>query len=65
MNHQYAYDVASASAAYTLPLVHDLAAMPPAEAFLRLHDVFYTALLAYADACLGWGEKRVPEPSTN
>jgi hypothetical protein len=65
MNQNHAYDVAAASAAYALDVLQEIAALPAGEAYLRLHDLFHTAILAYTNACQGWEAERIPEPSTN
>ncbi len=65
MNHQHAYDVAAASAAYAFNVLPQIIALPASDAFLRLHDLFHTAILAYTDPGHGWEPVRVPEPSTN
>ena len=61
LNH--AYDVAAASASYALDVLQEIAALPAGEAYLRLHDLFHTAILAYVDGQNGWG--LAPEPSEN
>ncbi len=63
MNRQHAYDVSSAAAAYAYNVLPAILEMSGADAFLRLHDLFFTALLAYAEQ--PGGSERVPEPSEN
>ncbi len=61
MNHQHAYDVAAVSAAYVYNILPAIAALPAAEAYLRLHDLFFNAILAYAEP----GNFKHMEPSEN
>jgi hypothetical protein len=61
MNHQHAYDVAGAAAAYAYNVLPAIAMLPASEAYLRLHDLFYTAILAYSEP----GHLRHLEPSVN
>ncbi len=63
MIQNHAYDVAAASAAYALDVLQEIAALPAGEAYLRLHDLFHTSILAYVDCQNGW--RLVPEPSEN
>jgi hypothetical protein len=63
LNETNAEDVAAASAAYAYNQVAEIAKLPPPEGFHRLYDLFYTAILAYADCRNGWGLG--PEPSKN
>jgi hypothetical protein len=63
LNEADAADVAAASAAFAWNLVAEIARLPPPEGFKRLYELFYTALLAYAECRSGWG--RGLEPSEN
>ncbi|HEV3440675.1 MAG TPA: hypothetical protein VG122_25190 [Gemmata sp.] len=63
LNETHAEDVSAASAAYALGLVEEIVKLPSPEALERLYELFYTALLAYAECQNGWGLG--PEPSVN
>ena len=63
LNETHAEDVSAASAAYALGLVAEIASLPSPESLERLYQLFYTALLAYAECQTGWGLG--PEPSEN
>ena len=63
LNETHAEDIASCSAAYAWNLLGEISKLSPSEGFLRLYDLFHTAIQAYTECQHNWGLGQ--EPSKN